>query len=237
MYACTGSSGADVTHGEGKDKNMSLEKLLGSLLQSGLSRHVLGGKKKKYKHSYGGSGLGGIAGKTLGSKGGLALLASIGMAAYEQYRQRQNQGGYKGSAQSPPPSYGSAYQPPFQRPWQGHTPTPPDADLLLTAMVAAAKADGVLDAEERARLENYLTESGADRQDWAHLDRLMRQPVDLDGLVARVRDPVAAAEVYGAAFLAIDVDTPAERAFLSMLAARLGLDEGTARDIESRLME
>ncbi|WP_173012550.1 tellurite resistance TerB family protein [Niveispirillum sp. SYP-B3756] len=219
---------------------MSLEKLLGSLLQSGLSRHVLGGKKKKYKHSYGGSGLGGIAGKALGSKGGLALLASIGMAAYEQYRQRQsqNQSGYKGYAPPPPhPSYGSGNQPPFQRPWQGHTPTTPDADLLLTAMVAAAKADGVLDAEERARLENYLIESGADRQDWGHLDRLMRQPVDLDALIARVRDPVTAAEVYGAAFLAIDVDTPAERAFLAMLAARLGLDEWTARDIESRLME
>jgi len=216
---------------------MSLEKLLGSLLQSGLSRHVLGGKKKKYKHSYGGSGLGGMAGKALGSKGGLALLAGIGMAAYEQYRQRQNQGSYKGYAPPPlQPSYGSTYQPPFQRPWQGHTPTPPDADLLLTAMVAAAKADGTLDAEERSRLENYLTESGADRQDWAHLDQLMRQPVDLDGLIARVRDPVTATEVYGAAFLAIDLDTAAERAFLSMLAARLGLDEGTARDIESRLM-
>ncbi len=217
---------------------MSLEKLLGSLLQSGLSRHVLGGKKKKYKHSYGGSGLGSMAGKALGSKGGLALLASIGMAAYEQYRQRQNQGGNKGYAPPPPhPSYGSGHQPPFQRPWQGHTPDLTDTDLLLTAMVAAAKADGVLEAEERARLENYLSESGADRQDWAHLDRLMRQPVDLDALVARVRDPVTAAEVYGAAFLAIDVDTPAERAFLAMLAARLGLDEWTARDIETRLME
>lgn len=217
---------------------MSLDKLLGSLLQSGLSRHVLGGKKKKYKHSYGGSGLGGMAGKALGSKGGLALLAGIGMAAYEQYRQRQNQGSHRGYAPPPPhPSYGNGYQPPFQRPWQGSSPMPPDADLLLTAMVAAAKADGVLDAEERARLENYLYESGADRQDWAHLDRLMRQPVDLDSLVARVRDPVTAAEVYGAAFLAIDVDTPAERAFLSMLAARLGLDDWTVRDIESRLME
>jgi uncharacterized membrane protein YebE (DUF533 family) len=215
---------------------MSLDKLLGSLLQSGLSRHVLGGKKKKYKHSYGGSGLGSMAGKALGSKGGLALLAGIGMAAYEQYRQRQGQSGYKGYV-PPQPSPEGGYTPPFRRPWQGQTPPPPDADLLLTAMVAAAKSDGMLDAEERARLESYLYESGADRQDWAHLDRLMHQPVDLDSLIARVRDPVMATEVYGAAFLAIDVDTPAERAFLFMLAARLGLDEGTARDIESRLLE
>ena len=104
-------------------------------------------------------------------------------------------------------------------------------DLILTAMVAAARADGVLDAEERATLERYLMDSGADAQDWAHLDRLMRQPVDLDTLVARVKDPVTAAEVYGASYLAIDPDTAAERAWLSMLAARLGLDQALAQAV------
>lgn len=243
---------------------MNLEKLLGTLMQSGLSSHVLGkhgiGKKKK-KHKGGmggglaggltggmGSGLGGLAGRAALSKGGLSLLAGIGIAAYEHYRQRQNQSGSPSPWNSPSGSMGSgsATPPPFQRP---ATPSPfsvdgsnsspaaplPDPDLILTAMVAAARADGVLDAEERATLERYLMDSGADAQDWAHLDRLMRQPVDLDTLVARVKDPVTAAEVYGASYLAIDPDTAAERAWLSMLAARLGLDQEAAREIESRL--
>lgn len=69
------------------------------------------------------------------------------------------------------------------------------------------------------------------------MDRLLAAPVDLDALVARVKDPVTAAEVYGASYLAIDPDTPAERAWLSMLAARLGLDGEAAAEIERRLDE
>lgn len=226
---------------------MNLEKLLGTLMQSGLSGHVLGkhgiGKKKKHK-----GGLGGLAGRAALSKGGLSLLAGIGIAAYEHYRQRQQQAGTPSpwSSTGGTGNAGSPTPPPFQRPAtpppfsvdgsNGSPATPlPDPDLILTAMVAAARADGVLDAEERATLERYLMDSGADAQDWAHLDRLMREPVDLDALIARVKDPVTAAEVYGASYLAIDPDMAAERAWLSMLAARLGLDPEAAREIESRL--
>jgi uncharacterized membrane protein YebE (DUF533 family) len=38
-----------------------------------------------------------------------------------------------------------------------------------------------------------------------------------------VNGPGQAAEVYAASLLAIEVDSPAERAYLGLLAARLGL--------------
>lgn len=144
---------------------MNLEKLLGSLMQSGLSGPMLGKhgiSKKKGKH---GGGLGSMASRAVFSKGGLSLLAGIGIAAYEHYRERQQQAGGgppTGGAASPPPFQRPAAPPPFGTAGAHPIASPIDADLILTAMVAAARADGVLDAEERAALADYLRQSGAD---------------------------------------------------------------------------
>ena len=54
---------------------------------------------------------------------------------------------------------------------------------------------------------------------WAQLE----EPVDLEAIVAAATTPERAAEIYTAALLAIEVDTPAERGWLDMLAARLDL--------------
>jgi uncharacterized membrane protein YebE (DUF533 family) len=60
----------------------------------------------------------------------------------------------------------------------------------------------------------------------------------LDRVVADTGgDPLLAAQVYAAARLAIDCDTPAERAYLSMLAARLGLAEEVVAELERRAAE
>ena len=56
------------------------------------------------------------------------------------------------------------------------------------------------------------------------LDEL-RKPLDVDAVAQGARTPEQAAEIYVASLLAIDVDNPAERGYLAMLAARLELDE------------
>jgi uncharacterized membrane protein YebE (DUF533 family) len=47
----------------------------------------------------------------------------------------------------------------------------------------------------------------------------------MDRLVQSATTDELKAEVYAAALLAIEVDTEAEKAYLAMLRARLGLDE------------
>jgi uncharacterized membrane protein YebE (DUF533 family) len=42
-------------------------------------------------------------------------------------------------------------------------------------------------------------------------------------------------EIYVASLLAIEVDTPAERAYLSLLAARLGLDEPLVAELHEQV--
>lgn len=99
-----------------------------------------------------------------------------------------------------------------------------DAEIMIRAMIAAAKCDGTIDAEERRRIFTELNELGADPEDRALMQRLMDEPLDLEDLFARVQTPEMALEVYTASLLAIDVDQPVERSYLATVARRLKLD-------------
>jgi uncharacterized membrane protein YebE (DUF533 family) len=63
----------------------------------------------------------------------------------------------------------------------------------------------------------------------------MQAPADVAALVAEVRGPEVAAEVYAASLLAIEVDTPAERAYLADLAERLRLPPQAVAQIHRAL--
>lgn len=212
---------------------MDVERLLGSLLSSGMGKRSVSKTMRRAAFS----------------KQGLTLIAGIGFAAYEHFRGRQAEGQGQGQGQpvgtgSAPPRFpgapGSAAPPPFPGA-VGRSPAlpppSPEPDLMLRAMVLAALSDGVLDAEERAELTTYLERDGITAEERSHLGQLMADPGTIDDLVACVRDPGTAAEVWAAARLAIDPDTPAEQGFLSELGDKLGLDADARSDIEARLIE
>lgn len=70
-------------------------------------------------------------------------------------------------------------------------------------------------------------------EDTAFLEAELASPVDIERIVREARTPEVAAEVYAASLLAITPDAPAERAYLDLLAARLGLDPGLKRELEA----
>lgn len=109
------------------------------------------------------------------------------------------------------------------------------AQLVLRAMINAAKADGQIDAGEMQRIVGKLEEGGADDEARAFVLDEMRKPEDLDGLIREVRSPEVAVELYAASLLAIEVDTPAERDYLRRLAERSNLDAGTVRRVHEAL--
>ncbi|MFN2349436.1 MAG: tellurite resistance TerB family protein [Thioalkalivibrio sp.] len=94
---------------------------------------------------------------------------------------------------------------------------------LITAMISASKADGHIDASEQAAIFNQVDKLSLDAESKAVVFDLLRKPVDIDALVASVRGIEQASEVYLVTRLAIDVDHPAERAYLDALAHRLNL--------------
>ena len=109
--------------------------------------------------------------------------------------------------------------------------------LLIKAMIAAAKADGHIDDDERAAVLGQIDEQGLDQEAHAFVEAEMAKPLDIYEITSAVRDARTAAEVYAASLMAIDVDTDAERKYLDMLATRLGLDDGTKERIEKSLAD
>lgn len=163
-------------------------------------------------------GLGAIVGAVLGGRGGavgggaLALLGSLAVAALQAAKAQQE--GQSASQSSAAPADAAALE---------RLASEDTALLLVRAMIEAAKADGRVDPAEIERIAGKLEEIGADAETRAWVTAELRAPADPAGLVARVRGPELAAEVYAASLLAIEVDTPAERAYLDELARRLAL--------------
>jgi tellurite resistance protein len=122
------------------------------------------------------------------------------------------------------------------------TPAPPaipaedrEGLLMLRAMVAAARADGQVDAEERARI--------ADQLDAAGLSPVTRDAVlaEFDRgaapeeLAREARDPMLAAQLYAAAVAGAGSVEGAERAWLDGFAKALRLDRAATEAIERRI--
>lgn len=148
----------------------------------------------------------------------IGSLAALGGIAYQAYK---NWGGADQSA----------------RPV--HQLTGPDAEarskLLLRSMIAAAKADGHIDASEQKRIEAEIEKMGLADVDAGFLRDEIRQPLDIEALVAAVPDKEAAAEVYLLSRIIVDVQNDMEKSYLQELASKLGLKPEEVDSLESRL--
>ena len=109
-----------------------------------------------------------------------------------------------------------------------------NAELVLRAMINAAKADGRIDEAEIRRIVGKLEEMGADRDAQAFVMTQMQAPPETESLTMAAKgQPELAAQMFAASLMAIEVDTPAEKRYLDQLAAGLGLDSRIARNIET----
>jgi uncharacterized membrane protein YebE (DUF533 family) len=107
------------------------------------------------------------------------------------------------------------------------------AQLVLKAMINAAKADGKIDEAEIQRILGKLEQAGADSEARDYVINEMSKPMDLGSIVAAAKSrPQLAAQLYAASLLAIEVDTPAERHYMQQLAGGLGLPTGVTSRLE-----
>ncbi len=111
-----------------------------------------------------------------------------------------------------------------------------EAGLIFQAMINAAKADGQIDRDEVNRIIGKLDEMGIDSDAKEFVMAEMQKPMDTDSLVNAAADrPGLGAQLYAASLLAIEVDTPAERDYMSNLGERLGLNPATIAELEQTL--
>lgn len=138
-------------------------------------------------------------------------LAALGSLAYQMYRQWEGNAGNTG-ATSDDPALLTAPAPKAS------------AEVLLKAMVAAAKADGHVDSAELASIQQQL--AGFDTEGDFN-DRILRelaQPLDAKQIAALANDDLAVAtEIYLVSAAIIDAANEAEQAYLDDLRHALKL--------------
>jgi len=106
-------------------------------------------------------------------------------------------------------------------------------ELVLKAMINAAKADGRIDEGEAHRIVGKMQESGADADDQRYVLEMMRRPMETETLITAAEGhPNLAAEIYAASLMAIEVDTPAEQTYLRKLGSGLGLSPEVTQRIQ-----
>lgn len=173
-------------------------------------------------------GLGALAGALLGG-GGKSVRGALGggaMALLGAMAFKALQGSGKGTGQVPV----GLLEPQTEA---DRKELEQETELVLKAMINAAKADGRIDEEEIHRIVGKLQEAGADAEDQRYVLVQMQKPMETVDLISAVKGrPELAAQVYAASLMAIEVDTPAEKAYLGQLASGLGLTPEVTGKIE-----
>lgn len=142
--------------------------------------------------------------------GGMAAIGGMAYKAYEDWKKGQ------GATALPAPEADFL---------------PADADRadelathLLQAMIAAAKADGHVTPDERARIDGQLANLGLEDEAAALIAAELDAPLDVGRIAALAQTEAEAAQIYAASLLSVDPEGAAEKGYLAMLAARLKLD-------------
>lgn len=162
--------------------------------------------------------------------GGIAAIAGLGYLAYKNY-----QSGKAPQAAPQPQPTQELLPPPADSPFHPQSPALSNsfALTLVQAMIAAAKADGHIDASERAHIMKKVKVSGLDHEAEAFIEKELADPLDIDALVAAARTEEQKVEIYTASRLTIEPDSRAERGYLDLLAGRLGLPDALVDHIEA----
>jgi len=105
--------------------------------------------------------------------------------------------------------------------------------LYIRAMIAAAAADGRIDASEQEKIIGGLKQAGLDREAEEFLAQEMNNPASTADLAAAVQGDAEAVQVFTAARIAIDLDSDQEHDFLVALAKDLGLDNELVAHIDA----
>lgn len=165
------------------------------------------------------AGAGGLAAGLLLGRGGLGSLvktgaiAGIGALAYSAWQNHQ-----RNQQQAPAAPSRDAFIPPA-----GASAEEELGKTLVRAMIAAAKADGRIDADEKDKIFARLETMPLSAEEKAFVFDELSGPLNIDAVVARADTPAHAAEIYAASLVAMSADTPEEQAYLNTLASRLKL--------------
>lgn len=172
--------------------------------------------------SQGGGGLGDLLGGVLGggagsqsSGGGLGDLFGMAMRQF-------------GAARSGSPQAAAAEMPRGVDPRQVQQ----QAEVMVRAMINAAKSDGTVDRDEQQKIVGQLGEVTRDEIEF--VQRELAAPLDVQGFIRSIPRGMEQ-QVYTVSLMAIDLDSNPEAQYLHQLAQGIGLDADACNRIHAQL--
>lgn len=201
---------------------------LGEMLGSAGGKGGLGGMLNADfgKGALTGGALGMLLGRNkatrkLATYGGLAAIGVMAYRAYTDYQQQQGAAGVQPqTVDRLPPAQAELH-----------------SRAILQALVAAAKADGHIDAREREAIEGEFTriDSDMELQQWLHTE--LEKPLDPAEVARAATTPEIASEMYLASLLAADEQNFMERTYLDELARQMGIDDALKLKLQQQLRQ
>lgn len=216
------SAGKDLVN-QGKDlaqekMNLPEDKTERSAMMSGMSKGALAT---------------GVLAILLGTKAGRSVsggalkvgsLAALGSIAYKAYQNWQNDN-QEAASNVPAP----------QAPETLNEEQANEHSLkLLQAIIAAAKADGHIDAKEQATIDEFVGKMEESSELSQFVQNELNKPLDPAEVAAGISDVGLASEVYVMSRLIIDDNNAEEKAYLEQLAKALNLDEGLVAQLDAQ---
>jgi uncharacterized membrane protein YebE (DUF533 family) len=175
----------------------------------------------------------GSVGRSVLTHGGSAALGALAYRAWQSW-----QAGRSGQAAAPAAPAAATPVPAAFAP--GATPArggEPFELALIRVMVAAAKADGHIDAAERGRIFEAVERSTLDAEQKGFVFTLLTQDITVEQIAASAAGQEQATQIWLAARMVLELDHAAERAFLDALGARLALPAELVAQLERQVQE
>ena len=210
--------------------------LMGGLAAGGLLGVLMGNKKAR---------------KTVGKVAGAAVLGAVAFNAYKNWQSGKD--APQGSSPSASANSASSSVPQVPYTPAASVPSAPanaaDFDpvkttaadgspfqlALVKAMIAAANADGHIDAKEQAAIFDSVNKLALEASDKAVIFDTLQNPPEIGEIAGLAKGLEQASEIYLVSRMAIDPDRPSEKAYLYDLAVMMNLPQELVAHLEHQI--
>jgi uncharacterized membrane protein YebE (DUF533 family) len=152
--------------------------------------------------------------------GSVAALGGLGHKIYSDYQRQTQQQEGRADEDASDAEFSS-----------GHTN--PRCLTIVQAMIAASKADGVIDEVERKLIENRIRQSDLDSSVIETLLAEIAKPLDVSDVAQLAKTPIDGVDIYLASLLVIDPPNELESKYLSDLSTALDLHPSLVQQLQS----
>ena len=107
------------------------------------------------------------------------------------------------------------------------------SEVLLKAMIAAAKADGHINSKEIAAIEEQIEKLGLSDNIADLLQQEIKKPLDVKEVASLAENQAMAAEIYLVSAVVTDKENSMERKYLSELAKKMELPDALVAQLQA----